>query len=134
MNAGRVLRAAGYDSPELRVRVAPVNPDQVNVYPASRALRGLWRQGVRGVTLWKWVLIDPEVMRGDQDRLAKIIIHELVHLRQYIDQGWFRFTVNYLGEYWRARFRGEVHRHAYLNISAEKEAREMTAHITANLT
>ena len=133
MNAGRILREAGYDTPELRVRVTPVNPDAVNVYPASRLLRALWRKGVRGVTLWKWVLVDPELMAGERERLAKVVIHELVHLRQFIDQGWFGFTRAYLAEYWRGRFRGEVHQHAYLNISAEREAREMTAAVTSQV-
>lgn len=127
MNAGRILREAGYDTDALRVRLSPVNPDQVNIWPASSWLRRLWRSGIKGVTLWKWVFVDPDVMRGDRKRLARLVIHELVHLRQLVDSGYVAFTVRYVSEYLQGRVEGKDGRQAYLDISAEAEAREMTA-------
>lgn len=127
MNAGRLLREAGLDSDALRVRISPVDPDRVNVWPASRLLRSLWRPGIRGVTLWKWIFVDPELMNGDPDRLARLVIHELVHLRQVIDAGYLPFTTRYVVEYVQGRAAGKDGRQAYLDISAEVEARELTA-------
>lgn len=126
MNAGRVLREAGYDTDALRLRIAPVNPDRVNLLPASRSFRRFWRSGISGVTHGPFVFIDPEVLRGDRDRLAKLVIHELVHVRQYVAAGYLRFVMSYLKEYWMGRIGGKSPRQAYLDISHEREARELT--------
>ena len=127
MNAGRLLRESGYDNDALRARIAPVDPDRVNIWPASMPLRRFWRAGIKGVTLWKWILVDPEVLRrGDRDRLARLVVHELVHLRQFAQSGYLRFISRYLTEYWRGRVGGKSAREAYLDISAEREAREVT--------
>lgn len=134
MNAGRLLRETGYDGDALRVHLAPVDPDEINVYPAASALRRLWRPGIKGVTHWRWVLVEPDFMRGDRDKLARLVIHELVHVRQYRDTGYVAFTFRYLSEYWRARLRGTEPRQAYLDISAEVEAREVTKRIVSSAT
>lgn len=126
MNAGRLLRETGYDTDALMVRIAPVNPDDINVWPASRAHRRLWRSGIKGVTHGTFVFVDPELMRGDPDRLARLVIHELIHVRQYSALGYPRFVTGYLKEYWMGRVGGKSPRDAYLDISHEREARVMT--------
>jgi len=127
VNAGRILRKAGYDTETFRVRIAPVDPDHINVWPASRIFRRFWRAGISGSTHWRFVCVDPEVMRGDPQRLARLVIHELVHVRQYLASGYLRFVTAYLKEYWIARIRGKSPRQAYLDISMEREARELTS-------
>ena len=130
MSAGRLLRAAGYDTDALRVRIAPVNPDDINVWPASRHLRRLWRHGISGVTHGRLVFIDPEVMKGDPDRLARLVVHELIHVRQFVAAGYVRFVLSYLKDYWRGRVGGLSPRDAYLQITYEREARELTERTT----
>lgn len=127
MNAGRILARAGLDSEELRSELSPVRPEEVNVWPASRYVRALWRSGITGVTIWKLVLVDPDLMRGDVQRLGRLVIHELVHVRQFAQRGYLRFMSRYLYEYMSARLRGESHHDAYRGISAETEAREVAA-------
>lgn len=127
MNAGRLLRAAGLDTEGLRELIAPVDPDKVNVWPASRWMRALWRPGIQGVTHWKWVFVEPEVLTGNGERLGRLVVHELVHVRQYVAGGYARFVVRYVGEYVRGRLGGKSPRDSYLAISAEVEAREVTA-------
>ncbi|HUG08927.1 MAG TPA: hypothetical protein VMP13_08550 [Acidimicrobiia bacterium] len=126
MNAGRILREAGYDTDALRVRIAPVDPDQINVWPASRLFRRLWRQGIGGVTHGRFVFVDPDMMRDDRERLARLVIHELIHVRQYRAAGYLRFVTSYLKEYWIGRLGGKTPREAYRDISHEREARELT--------
>ena len=126
MNAGRVLREAGYDTEAFRVRIAPVDPDRVNILPASKWFRRLWRPGIQGVTHGPFVFIAHEAMSGDRDRLARLVIHELVHVRQYKAAGYLRFVFSYLREYWVGRIGGKSPRQAYLDISLEREAREVT--------
>lgn len=131
MNAGRLLRAAGYDTDALRVRIAPVNPDDINVWPASRYLRRLWRHGISGVTHGRFVFIDPSVMKGDPDRLARLVVHELIHVRQFVAAGYVRFVLSYLKDYWKGRIGGLSPRDAYLEITYEREARELTERTTS---
>jgi hypothetical protein len=52
-----MLREAGYDTPDLRRQIAPVDPDDVNVWPASSVLRRVWRPGISGVTYGRLVLV-----------------------------------------------------------------------------
>lgn len=126
MNAGRILRKAGLDGDELRAAIAPVDPDTVNVWPASRSMMRLWRRGIKGVTIRSWVFVDPEILRGDADRLGRLVIHELVHVRQFSESGYVPFSLRYVYEYLRGVLQGKGLRQAYLDISAEQEARAVT--------
>ena len=126
MNAGRLLRVVGYDTDALRVRIAPVNPDEINIWPASRVFRRFWRQGIRGVTYGRFVFVDSEVMRGDPEHLARLVIHELIHVRQFRAAGCLRFVKSYLKDYWAGRIGGKSSSEAYRDISYEREARELT--------
>jgi hypothetical protein len=65
---------------------------------------------------------------GDPEGLA-LLAHELVHVRQYRDLGTWRFRRTYLWEYFRGRLGGLGHHQAYLNISFEREARELEARV-----
>ena len=126
MNAGRLLRETGYYTESLKVRIAPVDPDEINVWPASRLFRLTWRKGIKGVTHGRFVFVDPEMMSGDRERLARLVIHELIHVRQFAATGYPRFVISYLREYWKGRLAGKSPRDAYLGIPQEEEARELT--------
>lgn len=126
MNAGRILRQVGFDNDELRTAVAPVDPDAVNVWPASRVMMCLWRKGISGVTIRNWVFVDPALLRGDPVRLGRLVIHELVHVRQFKDSGYIPFSLRYVYGYLRGILRGKNLREAYLDIPAEQEARAVT--------
>lgn len=127
MNAARVLSAAGLDTGAVRLALHPIHPESVNLYPAGPLLRAVWAEGVKGMTLWRWVFIDPEVLAGDPGRLGRLALHELVHLRQIADLGWGRFLWTYLRDYLRSRLRGLGHQSAYHQIGLEREAREVSA-------
>jgi hypothetical protein len=129
VNAGRLLRNAGYDTDALRSRIAPVNPDTINIWPASPLFRLFWRKGIEGVTYWRYVIVDADVLRGDQDRLSRLVIHELVHVRQFSTLGYLPFVFSYVREYLSGRLRGLSGYDAYRAISFEREARELTAQI-----
>ncbi len=133
MNAGRILRKAGFDNDELRAAVAPVDPDSVNVWPASRVMMRLWRKGINGVTVRNWVFVDPAFLHGDPDRLGRLVIHELVHVRQFRDSGYVPFSLRYVYEYVRGLIGGKSLRDAYLDISAEKEARAVTESLLGSM-
>lgn len=125
MNAARILARAEIDSDELRRTLHPVRPEDINVWPAAKPIRMLWRSGVRGVTLGPLVLADPRLLQEHGVALARLVVHELVHVRQFAELGYARFMFRYLREYVTARLHGEGHREAYLGISAESEARDV---------
>jgi hypothetical protein len=74
--------------------------------------------GVAGMTVGPWIL-----MRAGREEDAALIAHELVHVRQWREQGAFRFLARYVGAYLRGRRAGLGHAGAYLAIPAEVEAR-----------
>ena len=80
------------------------------------------------MTLPRAIYIRPEVLSGDSARLARLLGHELVHARQWEELGTFTFLRQYLGDYLKARGRGLTHQNAYLAISLEKEAREVSGY------
>lgn len=125
MNAARILARAGVDSGELRAVLAPVRPEDVSIWPAGAGMRRTWRPGIRAITIGRWVFVDPSLMREDSERLARLVVHELVHVRQFARAGWVPFMTRYLREYWLARRRGDDRGDAYDGITSEVEAREV---------
>lgn len=76
--------------------------------------------GADGMTIGPFILLrDDRSAGGDRALLA----HELVHVRQFAEQGVIRFVLTYAREYVRGRQRGLGHHEAYLAITAEQEAR-----------
>ena len=73
--------------------------------------------GSAAITLGRWILI-----RRDRLHDAALLHHELVHVRQWREQGLARFLVRYLSAYVRGRLRGLDHWDAYRQIPAEVEA------------
>lgn len=61
-------------------------------------------------------------IRKGREHSAYLIRHERVHVRQWQEQGFFRFLFRYLGSYLRWRLRGYPHFAAYRRIPAEIEA------------
>lgn len=97
--------------------------DHVAPYDARRARLVTVRwltPGVAGMTIGPWILL----RRGSEDDAA-LIGHELVHVRQWREQGAVRFLVRYLLAYARGRLSGLGHDDAYAAIPAEVEARAL---------
>jgi len=78
----------------------------------------LWADGV---TLGRYVFLRD----GFDETSSHIIAHELVHVRQYRNQGVTRFLAAYFAQYAQFRFAGYPHRLAYLHLDAEHSAREL---------
>jgi Domain of unknown function (DUF4157) len=76
--------------------------------------------GASGMTVGHFVLLK----RGREDD-ARLLAHELVHVRQWREQGPLRFLWRYFTAYLSGRRRGLGHRAAYLAIPFEEEARQL---------
>ena len=130
MNAGRALTRAGLDSDELRAALHPIQPSRLTLKPASPLMMKLWGQGIQAITIRGWIFVDPRYLNGDPTKLGKLVVHELVHARQWADLGFFGFLGRYLRDYVNGRRRGRSHREAYMEIGLEVEARKIQARLT----
>ena len=74
------------------------------------------------------IYVRSEVLGGDSVRLARLVSHELVHVRQWQDLGTLKFLRRYLSDYLRGRRKGLSHSQAYLAISLETEARQISGY------
>jgi hypothetical protein len=111
------------DTPALRARLRPVDPGMVPVRAVPIRLLALWPRWVAALALPGSILVRPDVVRGDPARLAALICHELVHVRQWRTMGVVRFLWRYAGSYLLGRRRGLGHRESYRQIDQEVEAR-----------
>lgn len=71
------------------------------------------------------VYFRPDLLQGSLGSLGGLVVHELVHVRQWSDYGRWGFLRRYLGEYLRGRRQGLGHRHAYSSNRLELEARRV---------
>ena len=71
------------------------------------------------------IYMDPDHLRSGDS--GPLILHELVHVRQWKRLGTWRFLKIYLADYLRGRRSGMNHNQAYLAIRLEKEARVAVA-------
>jgi hypothetical protein len=127
VNAGRVLRESDVDTDKLRPLIHPIQPEQVWLRAASPLMMRIWGPGIQALTVRSWIFVDPRVLNGDRAKLGILIIHELVHVRQWSDLGLLGFLRRYLGDYLRGRRAGMTHRDSYLAIDLEVEARGIQA-------
>ncbi len=125
MNAAGFLGSSGLDSLRLRMLIHPVTPESVEVRPAPTLLRKLWGKGIRAMTLGNRIYLDPASISEAGRSGGLLIVHELIHARQWSEFGVLGFLRRYLSDYLRGRFEGKGHRRAYLDIGFEQEARSL---------
>lgn len=118
-----MLRAGGIDSIRVRLLIHPVEPESVRVRTAPRFMRRFWGRDIKAMTLGRTIFLDPALMTAAQNRPGLLLVHELVHVRQWGELGVARFLWRYLSAYLGGRWRGLGHRAAYLAIPLEVEAR-----------
>jgi hypothetical protein len=125
-SVGPILGQAGIDSRTVSVVTGLSDLDSVVVRAAPRWMRLLWIGPVRAMTVWRRIFVVPELLTGDPAVLGRLVVHELVHVRQWIESGPLRFLLRYVGDYVRGRIGGRSHSDAYMAIRYEAEARAIT--------
>lgn len=99
--------------------------DRVDIRRAPPLLRFLWNGPIAAMTVMHRVYVDPRLFEADPERLAPLLLHELVHVRQWNDAGPGRFLFRYVGDYLRGRLAGRTHDESYRGIRYEVEARRI---------
>ncbi len=80
--------------------------------------------GYDGMTLGTTILLAHDV---DEQGNSPLLAHELVHVRQWYEQGRLGFSGRYVGSFARGLRFHRNWKHAYLSIEAETEARRETS-------
>lgn len=88
------------------------------------------RFGVDGIVLYPYVHIKGEYL---ETKDSTLLAHEMVHVLQIKSNGAFYFYLSYTLEYLFNRLKGQSKLDAYLNISYEKQARNMAKNDTGSL-
>ena len=122
------MRLGGTDPESLVAELGLNDPDRVPIRHAPKWITWTWRGDVAAMTLPWGIYVRTDVLGGESSRLSGLIRHELVHVSQWQWLGVRRFLGRYLGEYLKGRRRGLNHNQAYLAISLEKEARDISGH------
>lgn len=126
MTLGPWLRRAGLiDRDSLASSCGIADLDRVVVRTAPRWMARLWHGPVAAMTLGSTIFVRPGLEHADPEVLGRLLVHELVHVRQWQQLGRMRFVVRYLGDYLRRRVSGRSHRDAYAAIRYEVEARRI---------
>ncbi len=132
LTAAAALSMLGVDVAAVVAVVPTVDPARVRIVPASQLFRRFWAKGIVAVTMPWAVYVTPAVLHritssDDRHGLARLVVHELVHLHQYRTAGPLRHIGRYVADYLRGRRGGLGHWDAYLGIEAEVEARRLAA-------
>jgi len=122
MKVATLIVAAGLDLDRMRAEFHPVNLDRVQVLPIPGLFLKFWPENVAAMTLGSRIFMKPSRLFGDPAGIKYLIIHELVHVRQWSEYGVFGFLRRYLGEYIRGRMQGLGHNTAYERNRLEVEA------------
>jgi hypothetical protein len=122
------VRLGGADPAEIGNRLGLGDIDRVAIRTAPKWMVRTWRGDVAAMTLPWAIYVRNDVLVGESSRLARLISHELVHVRQWQQLGIMRFLRLYLSDYLGGRRKGLSHNQAYLAISLEMEARQISGH------
>lgn len=125
MKAADLLRATGHDIDRVRAEMHPVDLDRVRFLPIPGFILRFWPDNVGAITLGTRVYMRPSRLFGDPQGIRLLVVHELVHVRQWAEYGGFGFLRRYLGEYFRGRMRGLGHNQAYERNRLEVEATQL---------
>jgi hypothetical protein len=125
------LEAGGVD-PAAVARVAPgVDPERLLIREARPWFERLILRGPAAIALPYVVYVHSRAYNQPRAELTRLVIHELVHVSQWREEGYARFLLRYLGDYFRSRLRGQSHSDSYRSIRYEAAARSLTEEVLA---
>jgi hypothetical protein len=127
VNPRALLTASGIFPAVVATVLPTVELDDVAVRPAPRWLARVWGSDISAMTVRTTIYVRSSLLAGDPATLGPLIVHELVHVRQWTQLGTPRFLWRYVSGYLRGRLTGLSHPDAYRAIPLEIEAREVAA-------
>lgn len=125
MNPITLLTASGIPPVRVSSALPGLNLQRVVIRPAPAWLTRVWGRAISAMALRTTIYIRPDTLQTDPSKLGPLIVHELIHVHQWLQLGVVRFLWRYLAGYLRGRLTGLSHQDAYRAIPLEVEAREV---------
>ncbi len=123
------LEAVGLTARQL-VEIAPaVDPDRLLIREARPWFERIVLRGVEAIALPYVVYVRPRTYTRPRGEIARLVIHEVIHVNQWREEGYLRFAWRYVRDYVQGRLDGRSHREAYRAIGYEVEARALTSRL-----
>jgi hypothetical protein len=123
---------AGSIDPVALARIAPgVDPERLLIREARPWFERLVLRRPTAIALPYVVYVHSRAYNRPRADLTGLIIHELIHVSQWREEGYVRFAFRYLGDYLRSRLRGHSHSESYRSIRYEAAARALTEELLA---
>lgn len=113
---------AGRPLNEIELEAYDVLPRDLARQVRVRRVRGI-PGGYAGMTLGTNILLARPI---DEDGTSALLAHELVHVRQWAEQGLVGFSTRYVASFGRNLSRHRRWSPAYRDVDAEREARQET--------
>ena len=120
------LEAAGIDPASVQVVAPGVDLERLLVREASSLLEKLVLRRNAAIALPYVVYMHSRWYRRPRAQLARLVIHEAVHVSQWRQTGKLKYAATYACDYLRGRVRRRGHDEAYQQIRYEVQAREAT--------
>lgn len=120
-----MLAAAGLDPVVVMGLTGLVDLTEIEVRPAPSWMERFWIGQVVAMTVMSRIWMRSDLAASPPPSL---LVHELVHVRQWRTEGFIRFLLTYASDYLRARLRGATHVEAYGSIRYEAEAVSIAGH------
>lgn len=125
------LEAGNLDLDALARLVPGVDPERLLIREARPWFERLVLRRVAAIALPYVIYVHSRAYMQPRAELTKLVVHELVHVSQWREEGYLRFATRYLGDYLRERLRGRPHMEAYRAIRYEVEARACADEVCA---
>lgn len=120
------VEAAGIDRAAVEAVTPGVDLDSLLVREATGWFEKLVLRRSAAIALPHVVYMHSHTYRKPRAELARLVIHETVHVSQWRSTGIFKFATTYALDYIRGRIRRRGHDRAYEEIRYEVDARTET--------
>ncbi len=125
MNPAAALTASGISPARISGALPNLDLDQITIRPAPIWMTRLWGNEISAMTLRTAIYVRAEALNADPAGLGPLIVHELVHVHQWLQSRTLRFLWRYVTGYVGGRLTGLSHLDAYRAIPLEVEARQI---------
>lgn len=123
------LEAGDIDPAKLASMAPGVDPERLLIREARPWFEKLTLRRSAAIALPYVVYVHSHTYNQARAELTGLVVHELVHVSQWRQEGYVRFATRYVWDYLRERMRGRPHAEAYRAIRYEVEARRCTAQL-----
>ena len=120
------LEAADIDLAAVQAVTPDVDLEQLLIREASSLFEKVFLRSNAAIAFPHVVYMHSRWYRRPRAEMARLVLHEAIHVSQWRQTGNLRFAATYVFDYLRGRVRRRGHARSYREIRYETQAREAT--------